>query len=650
MDDFVETCETFLQNADSKKISDYIKYFCKYNEKYLTPRILELIFASMLTKKTSAKKNNFIKKNIELLCSIQNMKIIDFLIKNTPDPNIFLKSDRALNNSLLINFLLQYDRKMDFNDFFLKKCKYVDDNDISIIKLLIEKGITNENINNGFYEALCYNKINLMKYLLEYGAKCSGNNFEEVCRLGDISIINLIIDKALDDFNGALIAASRRNCLHCIQLLIEKGATNLDKALIEACKYDGRDNCDKRGCIELLIENGATNLNDALLAACKINNHESAIFLIKRGATNLNEALLMACKNNSTTVFDILIDNGATNLNEGLTEICKIRCLKNYYGINTLIQRGATNSNEIFLNACENNFMRPIKTLIEIKVININEILEFAYLRNQTNIIKIIINAIFQLEIYFTKVMQYKFNNFENIVNFLKYAHLHDDFMQGKILPLYRNKQSKYIWFENKQMLKYILRCDSYISIKNIYHLNVKNIIALLLYDGIVSIGEQYYYMKNALLLIFYNFFSREIIEFFDSLPTNSDTVKVSQPTKIEAIESHIILYNQLQYNKLEKDFEESNSNFEESDSDEDDNKKNVSREFMQLNGMELLKDYLNNNLWRPSRHELFPDEMKDRVEIFLLCIKIFSASILRCKIPKPLLGIIINYYIIHKK
>ena len=59
-----------------------------------------------------------------------------------------------------------------------------------------------------------------------------------------------------------------------------------------------------------------------------------------------------------------------------------------------------------------------------------------------------------------------------------------------------------------------------------------------------------------------------------------------------------------------------------------------------------LLKDYEKEQLWKPSRHDMFTNEYKNRIYYFMVSIKKYSKEQLKQGIPKPLLWIIINMII----
>ena len=66
---------------------------------------------------------------------------------------------------------------------------------------------------------------------------------------------------------------------------------------------------------------------------------------------------------------------------------------------------------------------------------------------------------------------------------------------------------------------------------------------------------------------------------------------------------------------------------------------------------IKLIDDYEKNQIWRPlkKRHNKFPNTIKKKILFILLLIKKFSLDTLKQKIPKPLIWMIINNFIINK-
>ena len=49
-------------------------------------------------------------------------------------------------------------------------------------------------------------------------------------------------------------------------------------------------------------------------------------------------------------------------------------------------------------------------------------------------------------------------------------------------------------------------------------------------------------------------------------------------------------------------------------------------------------------NEWNKMNHYLFPIQFKIQIETFLNCLRIFSTTILKSKVPKPLQEMIIKF------
>lgn len=102
MSDFLETCETILKNINNREmISNFIKYFCKYNNF----QILKFIFTNL----SPVYLDKYIENDIESICLIQDMDINDIIIKNGVDPKKFLVTKNINNNFAMINYLLKND-------------------------------------------------------------------------------------------------------------------------------------------------------------------------------------------------------------------------------------------------------------------------------------------------------------------------------------------------------------------------------------------------------------------------------------------------------------------------------------------------------------------------------------------------------------
>jgi len=96
----------------------------------------------------------------------------------------------------------------NWNTGLLYACRY---GNIDIVKLMIEKGATNDNngfrpiFNHALYNACLFNSgYNIVKYMIEIGADNYNEGLYYACRSRNLDIINLLIDKGANDWNCLL--------------------------------------------------------------------------------------------------------------------------------------------------------------------------------------------------------------------------------------------------------------------------------------------------------------------------------------------------------------------------------------------------------------------------------------------------------------
>ena len=198
------------------------------------------------------------------------------------------------------------------------------------IDLMIEKGATH--FNNGLINACCFGHLEIAEYMIDKGANAWNSALEDICEFDGIvkityrmnddnylikitcggkiyEIIKLLIKKGATNFNVALIYASKHNHLDIVKDLIEKGATSLDDALEVACSIK---------LIKLLIEKGARDVNRCLIKACRRGRQSVIEYLIKKGANDFNNGLIEACISKSLQIVQLMVGKGANNLTEAL--------------------------------------------------------------------------------------------------------------------------------------------------------------------------------------------------------------------------------------------------------------------------------------------------------------------------------------------
>lgn len=518
MENFLEICKTMVNDCETNgdSLCRLIRYFCDSNVN-VTPQIFETVFTNISSKELD-------QQCIDLLYSIPNEKIVDFLIKNGFDPNKFLTTSNRNRNLCMIKFLLNGKYGIDFNDYFLKKCRN-NLGDINIIVLLLEKNIiSDENINKGFYEACCAKNHCVVTYIMTKYAKYLSINAKENTFFDDNTdllfkaMAQKIIGVENINLNGPLLTACKKNNVNFAKILIEKGAVNLNEALLVACK----NNCIH--CVEVLIEKGATNLNEGLLACGENGFLYCAELLIEHGAINLNDALLQVCENGFSVLADFLIEKGATNFNEALYKACEngqndcIRMLKN---------KGATKIYEILKNACVSDQTRIIDTIIISGAIDNLELGILICKYGSHKHIKM-----------FMRHFQIKYDRYD------EYDNIFDK--KNNMLLLYRNTEFnasyfgvQYDWYE--KLFKYVLKYNFHINIFNIYRLSVNNLVNLLIHNNNpISVDAKYFSVRDAVLLIAYNLFCDRTIKILDSVSLETK----QSLTKIESVKLHINFHN----------------------------------------------------------------------------------------------------------
>lgn len=94
----------------------------------------------------------------------------------------------------------------------------------------------------------------------------------------DLTCVNMAIANGANEWNDGLDGASQVGNLAIAQMMIAHGASDLNTSLIFACE-NGRS----LDVVKLLIDKGATNLDRGLSNACYAGHREIVKFLISRG-------------------------------------------------------------------------------------------------------------------------------------------------------------------------------------------------------------------------------------------------------------------------------------------------------------------------------------------------------------------------------
>lgn len=203
---------------------------------------------------------------------------------------------------------------------------------------------------------------------------------KDACIAGDYSLAEQLIEKGATDFDRALYATCEKGHYDLAKLLIKKGAKSaqtVGTGLIYACEgehYDLAVMLIKRGvtdihrALNITCEKGNVDLTllllnyrkkevvRALRMACEKGHCEMALSIIEAFAKKekmrleyLLEAFCIACERGDFRLALLLIDNGvsgALNLNMGLRLACSHG--HNCKLVLLLIAEGATNLSEGF--------------------------------------------------------------------------------------------------------------------------------------------------------------------------------------------------------------------------------------------------------------------------------------------------------------
>lgn len=145
--------------------------------------------------------------------------------------------------------------------------------DIRFLKFMIEKYDFSD------FGSLMRSSVECIRFFIENGKYQPNDMLYHVCVLGNIDLINLVIPKA-DDWNSGLRGACGAGNLEIVQLMVRKGATNLNRGLVVAGSDGHREVC------EWLLKNGAGHLNGLVEFACMHDQYAIVRFAFSLGATH----------------------------------------------------------------------------------------------------------------------------------------------------------------------------------------------------------------------------------------------------------------------------------------------------------------------------------------------------------------------------
>ncbi len=223
---------------------------------------------------------------------------------------------------------------------------------IDIVRELLNFGA--KDYEYAFYIACEYGHWNIAKELMQVGEVNLNIALSYASFGGQIEIVNNLIEYGATDINSALVSASEGNHLDIINLLLEKGANINTYRYIQA--YRNNKGAERKypitattdiNIIKELIEKGATNINEALLYNAKNNtNNNDIIFeLIDLGA-DVNYANPL----NGTTTLMYMIEK----------ENVKDEDIKKLIEIGANVNSKDRSGNTVLIRALMYNYTKPI--------------------------------------------------------------------------------------------------------------------------------------------------------------------------------------------------------------------------------------------------------------------------------------------------
>ena len=154
-------------------------------------------------------------------------------------------------------------------------------------------------------------------------------------------------------YSRALEQAAKIDDLNIVRLMLDKGAVELNKALVFSVLSENTD------MINLLIEKGANDFNLALAAASlKFNINLIEFFLSKGGS--IGNGVWVAINENNLDLLNFFIVKGYTDYNSGLYHASE---LDNIHIVQFMIDKGATDFRLPRLIAYEKGHMDIVQLL-----------------------------------------------------------------------------------------------------------------------------------------------------------------------------------------------------------------------------------------------------------------------------------------------
>ena len=145
--------------------------------------------------------------------------------------------------------------------------------------------------------------LDTVKSMIEKGATDYDWVMGKAVEFGHLNIVKFLIDKIDGHQNSYLYTASTEGHLEIVKLLLDSFNFNVEQldTALRLTSSKGHTEVDK-----LLIQKGATDLNGALIEAAEWGHLETVKFLAQQGATNFSSAIREAKESGYTEIVNYL--------------------------------------------------------------------------------------------------------------------------------------------------------------------------------------------------------------------------------------------------------------------------------------------------------------------------------------------------------
>ena len=256
-----DTFEYLTNFADDRTILSMLSVNKKFNDEQFFKRVIQRKYPLLLKfqKKDESVKSLFIRMTYAL-AKLQEDYGIPYMSTPKYNPYNFYRNWKGEKKI--------YNRAMDYA---------AQVGDLETVKSMIEKGALGYDYTMN--QAVEYGHLNIVQFLINKTNGYQDNHLITASTEGHLEIVKYLLEQIVFDvetINRALRITSSKGHTEVAKLLIQKGATDLNGALIEASEYGHLET------VKFLIQQGATNFSSAIREAKESGYTEIVDYLQKK--------------------------------------------------------------------------------------------------------------------------------------------------------------------------------------------------------------------------------------------------------------------------------------------------------------------------------------------------------------------------------